>query len=468
MTRENMNQLQSLLDVCHLPRVFQDTIELAQRLHVAYVWIDASCIVQNDKEDINREVSSMGEIYRNSYCNLAAIAATDDPQAGLFVDRDPLTVSAFTIPIHRLGYHRTYHGYTKEMFKGVNAYSLQRRGWVFQERLLSPRTVYFGRQLSWECSNSIAFEIFLEHASEDRQCLPKGSTIYRLKRLLRGPSSERERLTERQLQRAGWWRLVQKFTHCELTDKNDRLPAIAGLAKQFSEYLEDQYVAGFWKKTLVIDLLWVRPWGLDWNWALDTVICERSRECSTIRLLAPSWSWASVDFAYAHICKVSHHYHIYAEVQGIDLVSGPTDFGRVTHGTLTISGCLVKSYPMPDKQRKAKQIRFDFSRKLGGPVMDIYDISESLWDTKPTNIFHFLLLGSYIDILWSLGRKLHGLILEATGRIPHEYRRLGVFTHPTGLDGPDYGPENTRAREAFPEFADFDPDNYEKTTITIV
>lgn len=34
-----------------LPTAFQDTISITRRLRIPYIWIDALCIVQNDKRD---------------------------------------------------------------------------------------------------------------------------------------------------------------------------------------------------------------------------------------------------------------------------------------------------------------------------------------------------------------------------------------------------------------------------------
>lgn len=42
-----------------------------------------------------------------------------------------------------------------------------KRGWVMQERLLSPRTLYFTDQVMWECTELIANETFPGGVPED-------------------------------------------------------------------------------------------------------------------------------------------------------------------------------------------------------------------------------------------------------------------------------------------------------------
>ena len=45
------------------------------------------------------------------------------------------------------------------MWPEIEKTELNRRGWVLQERYMSPRTVYFGReQLFWECRQFQACE----------------------------------------------------------------------------------------------------------------------------------------------------------------------------------------------------------------------------------------------------------------------------------------------------------------------
>lgn len=53
-----------------------------------YIWIDALCIVQDDKLDVEKEIGKMGQIYRNSSLTIGA-AKGSDVTSGLFAHRDP-------------------------------------------------------------------------------------------------------------------------------------------------------------------------------------------------------------------------------------------------------------------------------------------------------------------------------------------------------------------------------------------
>ena len=69
-------------------KTFKDAIKVIRRLKVKYLWIDSLYIIQDSNTDWLYESSLMSNVYKYSFCNLAASAAADD-HSGLFFDRDP-------------------------------------------------------------------------------------------------------------------------------------------------------------------------------------------------------------------------------------------------------------------------------------------------------------------------------------------------------------------------------------------
>jgi hypothetical protein len=58
-----------------MPKTIQDAVIVTSQLKLRYLWVDALCIVQDDKAEWLREAENMAEIYMNSYCTIAAHSA---------------------------------------------------------------------------------------------------------------------------------------------------------------------------------------------------------------------------------------------------------------------------------------------------------------------------------------------------------------------------------------------------------
>ena len=54
----------------------------------------------------------------------------------------------------------------------------------------------------------------------------------------------------------GWSQVIEIYSNCRLTRLEDRLIAIAGIAREVQAHLKDDYLAGLWKKELPQGLLW--------------------------------------------------------------------------------------------------------------------------------------------------------------------------------------------------------------------
>ncbi|OCK80858.1 HET-domain-containing protein [Lepidopterella palustris CBS 459.81] len=75
-TTKNIESLKKRIDFASLPKTFQDSIFIARKLRVQYVWIDSVCIIQDDGEDWTREAKTMGLVYQKAYL---AISASESP-----------------------------------------------------------------------------------------------------------------------------------------------------------------------------------------------------------------------------------------------------------------------------------------------------------------------------------------------------------------------------------------------------
>jgi hypothetical protein len=144
--------------------------------------------------------------------------------------------------------------------------------------------------------------------------------------------------------RGGWLAHIADFCQRNLTNEQDKLSALSGIAKFIAQKTGDQYLAGLWKNHLLEDLYW-RTSGK----GEDTVQAKYGFEPSIEGLKlcdiakpkkyrAPTWSWASLD---SHISFDALSFkHIVAEViECRTIPAGVDTYGRVSGGVLKVKVC---------------------------------------------------------------------------------------------------------------------------------
>ncbi|KAF2676331.1 HET-domain-containing protein [Lentithecium fluviatile CBS 122367] len=415
LLRLNLEQFRHEIDRASLPLVFQDAIDYAKRAKLRYLWIDALCIIQDDEEDLSREISAMGNIYSNAHCNIVAAAAADRP-VGLFAKGRLPHIPRPTIEFQRKDFSCHCQAFTRDTMSH-NDIKLLRRGWVLQERLLSPRSIYFDDQLTWECSELVANEIFPEGLPGFRE-----ETPFKIQNLLKVndiecPSCQVVHV-ERQMYDQ-WYKLVSTYMSCQLTYEDDTLPAISGLAKRFNKILNDEYLAGLWKQDLPLALLWFR----------------KTSPKGKLKRTAPSWSWASTRWEIDHVFRLESPTIVAEIIEAKIEYQGADIYGKVTGGYLRMSGYL----------RPVKDTTSTWEMGCPSEFREWFDDGYSKRGKRSVKgAFYFLLayrpatqVLSYCNpkkqktVVWEPARSL-GLILELVGDQTDTYRRIGAFAHPLG------------------------------------
>lgn len=206
-------------------------------------------------------------LLRASYLNISAVAAADSSKT-LFAHRDLDYFKERTIwtPLNGLEVGpewREYRIVNEKLYEDEVAHAnLNLRGWVTQERLLAPRVVHFGRQeVFWECREITASETY-------RNGLPLGGLsgmfprfknldpdIYRREKETIGDPDIGDYQKEVMPYKV-WNSIVIKYSGTSLTKGQDKLIAIAGIARYMGDmYLNDSYIAGMWERYLDSELL---------------------------------------------------------------------------------------------------------------------------------------------------------------------------------------------------------------------
>ncbi|KIJ46088.1 hypothetical protein M422DRAFT_165674, partial [Sphaerobolus stellatus SS14] len=233
--RETIAERMRGIPMTQLPRTFQDAVTITRALGLHYIWIDSLCIIQGpDLADWEEQSAVMADIYSRCYLNLAT-TRTGGPYEG-YSSHEAMQTPRW-IRLHQ------------------DTAPLLPRGWVYQERSLSPRSVHMhSNEIAWSCK-------------VEQRCECGG---------LDGSPKALHGL---------WRTVVQDYTLLDLFKELDRLPGLSGLAYRFAEYFpkNERYLAGLWESDLARDLLWESGGSMQMSGPTREKVPG-----------VPSWSWASL------------------------------------------------------------------------------------------------------------------------------------------------------------------------------
>lgn len=331
-----------------LPATFQDAVNFTRSLDVRYLWIDSVCIMQQecgkfDREaeaDWIKEAAKMFEVYKNSYATLAALYGHDS-RAGLRMDSNRSRSTAlaslklgksylplFIRPAHFLdGSIATQHHGTRQCEPG--SYPLLTRAWTFQERMVSPRVLYFtDTEIVFQCSHDAKCECGVT-TEADFQHVRKLSTA-RHKNETRRTQLGEHRLANSAVGKAWREEIVTTYSGLDLTEPRDRLPALGAVAQQFQAVRHNEkYLAGLWSATIHQDLLWT-----------CSEIKGPSHPRSALRrpYSLPTWSWASLPVSVNYDIRGHGSFSsgVAVVVQANCVYGGESQFGNLQNSNLIL------------------------------------------------------------------------------------------------------------------------------------
>jgi hypothetical protein len=432
LSQGNINRWLQNIPVEDLTKTFRDAIYVTRSLGCQYLWIDSLCIIQDCPEDWAAESLLMGEVYRNGICNIAAIAASHGSE-GLFVTRDPGPLSQFMINLDFGGRKQSYSLARSDIWNtGLISSNLNRRGWVIQERLLSPRTISFGTQIFWECHELEACETWPDGLppglSSQGQWLDFGASEVlapkcwpQILSTTSETSDDRYRI---------WKTIVLSYTTSNLTKEDDKLIALSGVAQQLQLHLDDEYLAGLWRKDLLNELVWYsstlkkRPTNYrGMSFRLVTQFFS-TRICHSYSV-APSWSWASVEgkirFPWIsrpgpHFCKLLEA-KVYPKAHNV--------MGQLENGYLKISALIYRIPRNADLYGLNTRVPAGFYTSISWDALDSaggqsFNVESASLCALPVVV---------VDNCWYRNQRvLFALLIQKSGTAATEYKRVGLLT----------------------------------------
>jgi hypothetical protein len=293
LTLGNLDDFKVELPEARLCTGFQDAIRITKALGFQYIWIDSLCIIQDSNDDWEREARKMSAVYGRSSCNISLVHPPSDGAGRLFM-RDPrielpcqispmspspengpsLIIQQTESPLTRLWSANLYKGY----------WPLLSRSWVFQERLLCPRNIYYGSDiLYWECCQGVEDEFY------GPVVMSEGSKAEFYSVFSVDGHSESQLVRKLITQ---WFAVVQAYRLGSLTYETDRAMAFAGIARSVQIRTNYVYLAGVWREFAELGLLWLieLPWHRSTPHYQKFCLLQKKQG----RSASPSWSWFSV------------------------------------------------------------------------------------------------------------------------------------------------------------------------------
>ena len=432
---------QQQIAVSALPRAIQDAILLVNALGYQYLWVDALCIIQDSKSDWLQESARMCDYYSHSALSISA--CTSDPDSGFLKTRNLLEKMPCKVtpkgqfpPV----YVRQHSAMMDGEIDPLKTLPLNRRGWVFQERLLAPRILHFTDvEVFWECATALSSDVFPDQiwdSARKRSLAHAGATLNQtpvIENLLVQPGTlglflQRGSAALAPTDVNMWTELVEEYSTLDLSFERDKLVAIGGLARKTSQVTSGElgrYLAGLWEKDLALLLCWrKRPYFPDVFMKARSSIYK-----------APSWSWASVN------CRVMYsrnHGRISTEdwfqLLDVRLDQALDAYGPLKSGWLCLRGSLLpvkltrpregnepahpETYPMIHYLFSSRSYPSDDTQVQldGNPLSEIPQ-------PQGTIVYAFPIASYTHDIF----RSLTALLLKPTGKKNGQYTRVGVL-----------------------------------------
>jgi len=273
-TRASLPFLSGSIPVHETGVTIQDAIETTRNLGIRYLWIDALCIVQDDEESIQADVSNMACIYSNATVVIAAVNTSSSNQGFMYHNRSMdaswhQVLTGYRFPISLPSGLVANLELNFETRVEPNQEPLHARAWAVQETVLARRRIIF-----------TTYEVFFECHSSSVELLRSSCLSYGS--LLASSSHLRWAKAGTSFPPLSNWseefnQLLRRYTECRLTYPGDRLRAFQGISDTLGARCGSRFNFGI-----------LTSWPAMLTWRVQLLTLSRSPR-------APGWSWGCLD-----------------------------------------------------------------------------------------------------------------------------------------------------------------------------
>ncbi|KAI1466121.1 heterokaryon incompatibility protein-domain-containing protein [Daldinia caldariorum] len=411
-TQNNLDAYTREIPTDLLPQTSRDAIWATKAFGEKYLWIDALCIIQDSKVDKRQEISKIPAIFSNAAFTIIA-ARSSKVSDGFLQDCPPPSIPIRPLPFPCKG-DPTRFGTMYVEQNSLGGFDdngdvhdpVNKRAWCLEERLLSTHAfAYTSTTLRFYCPMT---RISINDAVRELHDLP----THRLN-IEWMPAPEEEHFDPKEetafdynRRTTLWDNIIHNYTGRTVTQVEDKLIALAGVASRFStRWKKGKYMAGLWLDNFQHDLLWH--------------VADGNQLPRLESFRAPSWSWAAVD-SQVEATKLQPFdpplYELDKHV--VQLESDILPFGGVTAASLEMRVRLLKAEWRNDGLY-AYQPQVTGSNKSENESKIYYAWRDTI-EVCHGNVW-------LLPVAWSTrSLDLWGLVV-VPGEKPREYRRVGCF-----------------------------------------
>lgn len=433
-SNENINTFAEGIPLQLLPKTIQDAIKTTRELDIRFLWLDSLCIIQDDGDDMAREIAQMPKIYSQAAVTIMASRAKTADE-GFLHDR---IVTEFPHLICELPYRCPEDRLGSIVLLSQDNESLHEpldnRAWALQERVLSSRVLDFAtRQIRWICPSVKYKEGYTDGWRKDGDYNPQTSTL--IPEVFQQEfKQDKNRVSSARTLRYGsaienWHYVITSYTSRALTVPTDRILAMSGIAERYSAVFQDDYFAGLWKFAFPFELLW--KLGFPYHHLPRPKAYQ-----------APSWSWGAINgkIDYTETLGMRHGENDRLNLLGYQAepVNRDAPYGAVQFGHLTVKGSMRPALWIRKEENSAandtESLRMRNLDGLDGalaarvsPDALEEEFSSGVVDSLPVHLLEVAQYG-HPDTYGSMGLVLR----EIDGGL---FARVGVFKFAAGYFG---------------------------------
>lgn len=256
LVKANVDVYEDAIPEEDLPQTIIDAMWASRKLGLRYLWVDKLCIVQDDREEMEKHTQHMAYVFANAY--LTFVAACGDIYTGL-TPLNPRKQGP-------MGLGKATEDHEVMLKKS----KWNTRGWTLEEGLYSRRRVYFfDEAITWECHCDLW------------QGTPSVMKAYRGRKegcmnMLSDPEYAWQHPPWPDLDEFA--RIASDYSRRRVTSVDDTLKAFSGITHVLSRIFPGGFLYGMPLMFLDIALLW-RP------------AASIRRRAVLKPPFLPSWSW---------------------------------------------------------------------------------------------------------------------------------------------------------------------------------